>query len=209
MPEVEGGPPVGDAAGPLPPVATRRARVLPGPALIVLGLAVLIVVIGLVGAALTSNPSKGPAAPIVRQVIAGDGTTVPLVPGATALANLSSLGQPPPDVLDAVVVPSGSTRTGTVDDDRAAGQYDRWDSFVASRPVDEIVDAYRLALPQLGWNVIYAGTGVRHGRTGTEVLAKRGGSDGYDWEIGVVVSPATATGDVPFSVELFQLSGVT
>ena len=37
------------------------------------------------------------------------------------------------------------------------------------------------------------------------MLAKRGSGDGFYWEVGAVVSPTTAAGVTPFSVELFEL----
>jgi len=183
-----------------------RPPALRGPALVVLGIAVLIVVVGLVGAALASGPSGAPPKPAVQRVTLADGSTVSLTPGSTALRSLVYLGQPPSDILGHLVVPAGSRPTGTVDDDASAESYDRTASFATATSGDDVIGAYKTALPELGWQVIYSGAGMGDDRSGTEVLAKRGSSDGYDWEVGVVVSPTTAAGTTPFSVEVFELA---
>ncbi len=174
------------------------------PALIVLGIAVLIVIVGLVGSAISST-GKAPTS-TVHQVTLSDGTTMSLTPAATALHSLVADGQPPADIMGNLAVPTGSRVTGTVNSDQSAGQFDRTVDFATSVTGDEIVDAYKALLPKLGWQVLYVGAGVRNAKSGTEVLAKRGSSDGYYWEVGVVVSPATAAGTTPFSVEVFELS---
>ena len=55
-----------------------------------------------------------------------------------------------------------------------------------------------------GWKVIYQGPAPQGAAGATEVLATRGSSDGFYWEIGVVVSPTTPTGSTPYSVEVFE-----
>ncbi len=214
VPGVGGGVPAspsGDA--PSPVTGGPRPPVVRGPALVVLGIAVLIVVIGLIAAAVSSGSGTpgGTSAPrpSLRPVTLADGTIVPLVAATTDLRALEFQGDPPPDILDYLAVPAGSRITGTVNDDLSAELYDRTASFETDQAGDVIVDAYKAALSRLGWRVIYSGPGTRRGRSGTEVLAKRGSNDGYDWEVGVVVSPANAAGTTPFSVEVFELSGVT
>ena len=179
---------------------------LPGPALIVLGIAVVIVVLGLVGSAIVTN-TTGKASPTnVHHVTLADGTLIALTPGTTALRSMVTQGQPPGDILDNLAVPSGSRTTATVNNAQAAGQFDQTVSFATSQAGDEVIDTYKTLLPKLGWQVIYDGPGLGHESSGTEVLAKRGSADGYDWEVGVVVSPTTAAGTTPFSVEVFELS---
>jgi hypothetical protein len=173
------------------------------PALIVLGIAVLIVIVGLVGVALA--PRAAPPT-TVHQVTLSDGTTMSLTPATTALRSIVADGQPPSDILGHLAVPAGSRVTGTINSDQSAGQFDRTVDFATSLTGDEVVDAYKALLPRLGWQLLYSGSGVRGGTSGIEVLAKRGSSDGYYWEVGAVVSPATATGTTPFSVEVFELS---
>lgn len=175
------------------------------PALIVLGIAVVIVVVGLVGSAISSGNAPAPPSKL-HQVTLSDGTITALVPASTALHSIVSADQPPADILGNLAVPTGSHVTDTINSDQSAGQYDRTVDFATSLTGDEIVDAYKALLGKLGWQLLYVGAGIRNGKSGTEVLAKRGSSDGYYWEVGVVVSPATAAGTTPFSVEVFELT---
>ncbi len=208
--EAAGDEAAGDEAARTAGTEPRPSRVLRGPALLVLGLAVLIVVVGLVGAAVSSGHSGRPAVPPAPdQVALPDGTNVSLSPASSALRSLETQGQPPADVLGHLVVPAGRRPARAAAEAHAVGQYDRTAAFSTSLPADEVVDAYRLALARLGWRVTYVGPGVRHGRSGTEVLATRGSADGYEWEVGVVVSPATGNGTTPFSVEVLEVSDIT
>jgi hypothetical protein len=182
---------------------------MPGPALIVLGIAVVIVVVGLVGSAIVTN-TTGKASPTsIHRVTLPDGTSIPLTAGATALHAMVGQGQPPADILDNLAVPSGSRATTTLNNAQAVGQFDTTVSFATSWAGGEVVDTYKALLPKLGWQVTYDGPGLGHDNTGTEVLAKRGSADGYDWEVGVVVSPTTVAGTTPFSVEVLELSDDT
>ncbi len=189
----------GDPAGPrFQPLSIR------GPALIVLGIAVFIVVAGVVGSALDSGSAPTTT---LRSVAIPGGTVVPLTPARTAMKSIVTPSEPPADILDNMAVPSGSSVTHFVNGDQGQAQFDRTVSFTTGLGTGQVVDLYRALLPRLGWRVIYAGAGI--GKTGgqdTEVLAKKGSGDGFYWEVGAVVSPTTSAGVTPFSVELFQLS---
>jgi len=178
------------------PVSTRA------PALIVLGLAVAIVVIGGVASVLatSSSPPRTPGS-----VTIADGTVVHLTPATAAMRSIVGAGEPPEDIIGNMVVPAGSPVVRTLDADQGVTQFDRTVFFTSGLSTDQLVDAYRTVLPQMGWKIIYRGDGAQRGGQATEVLAKRGSGDGFYWEVGVVVSPTTSAGITPFSVELFEL----
>ncbi len=173
-----------------------------GPALIVLGLAVFIVVAGVVASAVDSG---GTPVLSIHSVTIPDGTVVRLVPATTALRTIVSAGQPPADILGNMAVPAGSTVSGTINSDQGSGQFDRTVTFHTGLTTDQVVQTYRTVLPKLGWQVIYNGPGSGKASSGTEVLGKHASGDGFYWEVGVVVSPTTSAGVTPYSVELFQL----
>jgi hypothetical protein len=173
-----------------------------GPALVVLGIAVFIVVVGTVASALDSGST--PTLSLQSVTVAGN-TVVHLTPAATAMKTIVASGQPPADILGNMAVPAGSTVVRTVNIDQGTTQFDRTVSFTSELSSDEVVDAYRALLPRLGWKVIYVGSGAQQSGQGTQVLAKRGSGDGFYWEVGTVVSPTTPAGITPFSVELFEL----
>jgi hypothetical protein len=210
VPTVEGDPaPAATGAGRTAIDRPAQRSPLRGPAVIVLGIAVVIVVVGLVGSAISSsNSATAPASP-VHQVTLSDGTSLLLTPATTALHSIVGQGQPPADILNNLAVPAGSRSTATINNDLTADAFDQTVDFATPLSNDEVVDAFKTLLPKLGWQVLFVGPGSRGDSSGTEVLAKRGGSDGYDWEVGVVVSPTTLAGTTPFSVEVFQLTDDT
>jgi hypothetical protein len=181
------------------PVSTR------GPALVVLGLAVVILVLGVIGSVIatgTSAPSNTKST--VR--IPG-GKVVALTPATAALASIVGSGQPPADIISNLAVPANSTVVRTLNSDQGVTQFDRTVFFSTHLSQTQVSDTFRTALTRLGWNVIYHG--AQTGGDGIEVLAKRGSSDGFYWETGVVISPTTAAGTTPYSVEVFELSDDT
>jgi hypothetical protein len=175
---------------------------LRGPAAIVVGIAVFILVGGITASILTGGGS-----PVLslHSIKIPDGTVVHLTPAVTALKPIIS-SEPPADILGALAVPTGSVSHGFVNIDQSQGQYDRTISFVTGLSSDQVIDVYRTLLPRLGWAILYQGPGTTKGVAGTEVLARRGSGDGFYWEVGAVVSPATNSGVTPFTLVLFEQS---
>ncbi len=176
---------------------------LRGPALAVLGIAVLIVVAGVVASTFGSGSSPTLS---IRRITIPDGTVVSLTPATTALRSIVGAGEPPADILGNLAVPSGSPVTRTLNIDQNAGQFDRTVAFRTGLSSGQVVEVYRALLPRLGWHVNYVGSGSQRGSSDTEVLAKRGSGDGFYWEVGVVVSPTTTAGTTPLSLQLFEQS---
>jgi hypothetical protein len=114
--------------------------------------------------------------------------------------------EPPADILAALAVPVGSVSHRFVNIDQNQVQYDRTASFTTGLSSDQVVDFYRTLLPRLGWSILYQGQGTSNGVSGTEVLARRASGDGFYWEVGAVVSPATNSGVTPFTLVLFEQS---
>jgi hypothetical protein len=180
--------PADPAAPSFQPVSAR------GPALLVLGIAVLIVVAGAVGSAIASGSS--PTLAVHR---------VALTPATQALHSIVGAGEPPADILGVLAVPTDSPVTGHTSADQGVSQYDRTVHFRSGLTSDQLVDVYRTLLPKLGWKVTYVGSGATHLAGSTDVLAKKGSGDSFYWEVGVVVSPTTSAGSTPFSLEVLEL----
>jgi hypothetical protein len=194
-------PPPDEAAAVHPDNRTFQQMSLRGPALVVLGIAVFIVVAGVVASAVDSggNPTLS-----VHTVAIPDGTVVHLTPATTAMKSVVGAGEPPADILGNLAVPSGSQVTHSLNSDQDQTQFDRTVYFRSGLSNDQMVDVYRTLLPRLGWDVLYVGSGAQRVQA-TEVLAKRGSGDGFYWEVGVVVSPTASTGTTSYSVELYEL----
>ncbi len=175
---------------------------LRGPALVVLGIAVFIVVVGVVASALASGSDTTLS---IHTITIPDGTVVPLTPAATAMRSIVNAGQPPADVLGNLAVPSGSAVVRTVNIDQGVGQFDRTVVFRTGLSSDQVGDVYRTLLPRLGWKVTDRGSPATGSTPGTVILFRKGSGDSFYWEVGATVSPTSSTGSTTFSLELFEL----
>ncbi len=166
-----------------PPRARRVQPPSLRPALVVLACAA---VLSFGGFAIALIGSGQAAAPIVT----GLGTPVPgvnlsAVGASQVLARISSDGAPPRDVLEALVVPDGARIVSTASQDAGVDQYDRSIYLQVDTSFTELVKFYRAELRRAHWS--FLGT-YPLPSGGTELLAQRTGSDGYEWEVGVVVT---------------------
>ena len=114
------------------------------------------------------------------------GVSLAAVDASGVLQRIASGGTPPPDILDALVVPNGARIEGTTTQDANVDQYDRGMKFQITTTSSELVSFYRTELKRAHWSLL--GT-YPVASAGIEVLAQRAGSDGYEWEVGVIVAP--------------------
>jgi hypothetical protein len=154
------------------------------PALVVLACA-LVVSFGGFAIALVGS---GRAAP---STVTGLGTPVPgvslsAINALGVLQRISSGGVPPRDILEALVVPDGAQIVSTTAQDAGIDQYDRSVYLEIGTTASELVRFYRTELKRGRWSLL--GT-YPQANAGTELLAQRTGSDGYEWEVGVLVTP--------------------
>jgi len=172
-----------------------------GPALIVLGLAVVLLLGGVAASAI--NSGRDPTFS-VRKVVLADGRNIALEPAATKLHAIVSNDEPPGDILGNLGVPKESVVIGVLNSDQNTAQFDRTVSLHSGLAQDQVIEAYTRLLTDVGWKVIYSGPAPQGTPGSTEVLAKRGSGDGFYWETGVVVSPTTPAGVTPYSVEVLE-----
>jgi hypothetical protein len=195
-----------------PSVAPRRPPSL-RPALIVLGVAlVLILFFGILSAVTGSggNATRSTPKPAVPTPVAG--TSLRAIPATSALGPIEQPGSPPSNITSGLKVPSGATAVShsTSTATGGTGQYDATVSFTVSAPQETVISFYRTTLAKAGWKVFSVGS-ARGVKGGIEVLAEKGGTDGWYWEGGVVVSPSTFSGaastrlTTSFSFRLFQV----
>ena len=203
-----GGPPPLDPLGPLDPLAPLdpvgrgyEPMSVRGPALIVLGLAVFLLLGGVVSAAISSesNPTFS-----TRKVVLADGVTIHLAPATTKFHGIISNGEPPADIIGNLGIPKESVVGGVRNSDQHAAQFDRTVTLHSQFAQGQIIEAYTRMMRAAGWQVIYSGPAPQGTPGSTEVLAKHGSSDGFYWETGVVASPTTPAGTTPYSVEVFE-----
>lgn len=173
-----------DPGAPRTGPTTAPRQVSRKPALVAVGLAGLVGVGGFAWAAATSHPGSS-APPSASSHLAG--VHLGAVPATHALQAITRGGEPPSDIAGALVVPASTRRTGS-HCGSAINLYDcTVDLRVRAKP-DAVVAFYRAELRHRGWSILAvdATTGK-----GTVVYAQHASNDGYYWEVGVGVDPAT------------------
>ena len=175
------------------------------PAAIVLGLATLVLIVFAGGAALFKPaPVKTPS----KHSTSVAGTSLRATGALDALRPIVSPGEPPNNVLNAVVVPTGARRLSHINYGGEANQYDQAVVFSVGGVQAAVIDFYRVEMKKAGWQI--ESTGPADHQSGFEVLGQIAGDDGWFWEMGTVVQPSTfgarGTGSAhtQFSLRLIQ-----
>jgi hypothetical protein len=189
-----------------------QRRELPGPS-VKLALWVLLLAIGILILGFIAQVFTGSTPPVAApsSVATAKGSRIKAIPASSALGPLINSGEPPDDIVDAIVIPAGSVPGAVTDNTNSAESYDEQREFEISAPEQKVITFFEVELSAQGWHI--ESTGKPKNQPGFEVLAQRAGSDGYYWEIGAVVSPtsftsspAIAGGVTPFEIRLFQVS---
>jgi hypothetical protein len=179
------------------------------PAMIVLGLGVLILAIFVTLGVVSSQspaPVKTSGAPS-----AVPGTSLRAEPAGKDLAPIISLGEPPSNIVNAVLVPTGSVRISHQNNAAGAGQFDSQIVLRSSDSQGALLNFFASEMHQQGWQVFDRGPAANDPGA-LEVLGKLAGTDGYFWEMGATISPTTfgsgapANGETDFTIRLLQQS---
>ena len=134
-------------------------------------------------------------------------------PAAPALRPIRQAGTPPADIVDTLAVPVGATVVGHTPS-TGITLFDAREHFTVPGAQQSVVAFYRTELAVMKWKVTDVGPAQRPANA-TEVLAQKAGSDGWYWEVGVVVSPTTfapgagTSGTTPFVLRLFEVNDAT
>jgi len=177
------------------------------PAMIVFGLAALILVVFVTIAIVTSQSP----APIKHSdaAVGVPGVTLRAVPAARLLSPIATGGDPPNNILNAVAVPVGSVRISHENNTPGASEYDEQVTFRSADSQAALQAFFAADMKLQGWQISSQGA-ARNDPHALEVLGKLAGSDGYYWDMGATVSATTfspggpARGSTDFTVRLFQ-----
>ncbi len=177
--------------GAAPPRPQRPAK--PGgisirPAMVVLGLAVLILVVFVTIGIVTSQapqPVKTSGAPS-----AVPGTPLRAQEAAGLLSPIIVAGEPPTNILNAVSVPVGSVRISHLNNAAGSGQYDAQVTFRSEDSQAALLTFYAADMKEQGWQVFDKGPAANDPGA-LEVLGKLAGTDGYYWQMGATIPPTT------------------
>ena len=187
--------PVAAAGGggePLRPPA--RGGISMRPAMVVLGLAVLILAVFITIAIVTSQSPAPVKTSTAARVVPG--TAVRAVAAADALTPIISSGQPPSNIINAVDLPAGAVRVAHQNNAGNSGQYDSQITVRSDESQGALLTFYSADLKWEGWQVFDRGPAANDPGA-TEVLGKLAGTDGYYWEIGVTIPPTTFGSGAP------------
>jgi hypothetical protein len=184
--------PEGAAPGPQRP--PKSGGISMRPAMVVLGLAVLILAVFVtIGIVFSQSPAR------VRTGSASDrvpGTSLRAVPAAAALAPILGGGEPPSNIVNAVSMPAGSVRIGHANNAAGSGQYDSQVELRSTASQGTLLGFFAAAMRQRGWQVFDQGPAA-HNPGALEVLGKLAGADGYYWEMGATMKPTTFGSGAP------------
>ena len=186
---------------PRPGFSIRAAMIVPG-----IGVLILALFIG--AEFLTSNPVQ--PTKTSTHAFSVPGTPLRAVPGVHALKVITTAGQPPSNIINAVSIPDGARRTSDENNSAASqGAYDAQITLTADESQAALETFYSKVMKKQGWQILSTGP-ADHLAGGLEVLGKKAGSDGFYWEMGAVIAPtsfghgAPATGATSFTLELLQ-----
>ncbi len=177
------------------------------PAMVVLGLAVLIVAVFVTLGILSSHspaPVKTSGAPS-----AVPGSTLRAESAAGALQPIIGSGEPPSNIINAVTVPVGSVRISHQNNAAGAGQFDAQVTLRSTDSQGALLAFFAATMHQEGWQVFDKGAAANDPGA-LEVLGKLAGTDGYYWEMGATIAPTTfghgapPSGETDFTVRLLQ-----
>ena len=177
------------------------------PAMIVVGLAALILVL-FVTIAIVSTRSPTPVKRSGGNVLV-PGVALRATPAAGLLSPIVVTGEPPANILNAVSLPVGSVRISHLNNAAGAGQFDSQVTFRSGDSQAALLAFYAADMKLQGWQVFDRGAAANNPGA-LEVLGKLAGADGYYWEMGVTIPPTTfpsggpAHGVTDFTVRLLQ-----
>jgi hypothetical protein len=154
----------------------------------VVGIVLTVSIGGFLLAILGTQRPVAPAPPGSRLVA---GTALHAVAAAPYLRSIATGGDPPADIVAALTVPAGMQVSGHRSDSGGVQLYDASISFNAPASAKQLLTFFELELARAGWKV--SGPAATADGNGTEVLATRGSSDGYYWEVGVTVVASQAS----------------
>jgi hypothetical protein len=184
---------------------------LPGPstkpALVVFGIAlVLFLAIGL-DLWLSGNQST-PETPVASPSVSGAG--LPATPAASALKPIIQDDQPPPDVISALVIPTGTHVVPGSELNQAVDDYDSSISFTISVSEQDVITFYDAELKADGWKILSKGAATHS--NGIQLIATHPSGDGYYWELGILVDPtqfsgsSSATESTTFTMRIYEVT---
>jgi hypothetical protein len=176
-----------------------------------LGVTLTLFILGAVAQILTSGSAKPPPSP--TSIPTARDAVLRAVPARPLLQEVVTVGEPPGDLLNALVLPAGAAPVPGSATNRGVELYDRSLGFNVDASEQDVISFFRAELRAASWQML--SQGPAKGAPGYQLLAQHPASDGLEWEVGVTVepttfaSPSSSRGTTPFTVRLFAESDQT
>jgi hypothetical protein len=151
------------------------------PALIVVGIAFLILVLGSAAALVGTSSAHAPVGQLGSVV---PGVAVRAVPAQDVVAHIEQGDEPPPDVVKQLSLPAQSKYVGDGNASRGVDQFDSSVTFSTPDTRSQVVAFYKVELPAGHWSMQFDGLAGGN----SELIAQKSGSDGYQWRVALVIS---------------------
>jgi hypothetical protein len=181
---------------PEPPRKTFTMR----PALVVLGLAFVILIVFSLGSAFSHTsltPTKAP-----KGTSAVKGSSLRAVNAQAGLKPIEQDGQPPANVLAAITLPVGAIEMSSSNPGEG-NSYDQQVQFSVDASEATVLGFYKIELAHFGWKTVTSGPATH--QAGQQIVGQIAGEDGFYWQLGVVVSPSTFLDNGTVDVTEFTL----
>ena len=190
--------------------STKEARPLPPPGInpttIKYAAIVPLVAVVMLGVVIAMNiiTAKGPDATVSPKLNQVAGLTVAAMPPFAALV---TAGEPPPDIVNSIVIPEGATQVGLPHTGGNVFSFDRKIVFSSPASSQALYNFFQAQMKGRQWKIF--STGKPANAPGVEILSRRGGSDSFFWLQGVDISPTTFAKDgsaqsTQFTLRLYQ-----
>lgn len=142
---------------------------------------------------------------VIPKVVAGAG--LPASP-ASPFAPYVTNGEPPVDILSAVVIPTETSTPQALHNRGMPTSFDREIRFTTAASQATVYTFFRRQMVGRDWKIFSTGAPV--GSDGVQILAQRGGSDSWFWIQGATISPTRFTADgsqeTTVTLRLYQAS---
>lgn len=119
----------------------------------------------------------------------GASTARPAAPGGATrlLAAIESPEQPPADIIRSIPLPPSTAVTSTVNHDRGSGTYNRSADLYAPGTPSQTMAFFQKELADFGWQKLSDDSTPLNSPNDVEFLASHPSSDGYYWEVGILM----------------------
>lgn len=151
-----------------------------------------VVVIG--GIALSLAVDKpGSSVPSAVQPQRLPGQRLAAVPAKGALRTIAALGEPPTNIVQALVVPEGSLVTSHENLDQSAGPFDRSITLTVSAPPSEVLSFFEAEMAHHHWSEIGRPPVGTSKNAADQLFYQLAGQDTYYWQVGLTLTPSVPT----------------